>query len=184
MTEPIPALVYHQPKLGRGPLFVALAILAVVFGLLAAITSVAFVISYIGILSQQKATASATVRLSILPTILNEILRIPAHVVLMLTGIAYLARSRSVPTLLCVYLCISIVAALAGLVAASFYMPPAGAQVVMFSNVARFIPSFARTSFDVTMLLLLLNSSVRRLIREASGVEEAPLLPDHVLASI
>lgn len=181
-SEPIPALVYHQPQLGRRPLFVALAILAIVFGLLAAITSVAMVISYFGILSSARmGGSSAAMRVSIIPTIFSEAIRAPAYLALLCAGIGYFLKARWIPTALAVYISISLLATFVGLIAGSVITAPVGSQVAAVSSVTRFIPSIARAVFDVAMLVLLLNATMRQLINQATGIDELAL-PDHLKA--
>jgi len=176
MTEPIPALVYHQPQLGRRPLFVALAILAIVFGLLAAIISVASVISYLNILAQRGNTA--TLRYSLVPAVVQQIFLTPAYVCLLLAGIAFLLKSRWVPPLLCMFVAISFISTLIGIAVSSFIPMPGGTQIMGISVIgARFLPAMARGMFDVMVLILLLNRTVRRVIYQATGIED-PLLPD------
>lgn len=180
MTEPIPALEYHPPPpIARQPLFIVIAILAIVFGLLAAIMSVATVISYLSFLSRQTGN-TATVQYSIVPSMVQQIFLVPAYVCLLLAGTAFLIKSRWVPPLLCLFVAISFLSTLIGIVVSSFFPMPAGTQMIGMSVIgARFLPAMARGMFDVTMLILLMNSTVRRVIYQATGIEE-PVLPDYI----
>jgi hypothetical protein len=181
MTEPIRALVYHQPTLGRRPLFVALAILAVAFGALGAIMAVTNSISYLSLLARQAGASAANLRYSVVPSVVGEILRTPAYICLAIAGIGFLIKARWTTTLLCIYLGISLVAVFASLVASSLVAAPMGMPVAAMSSIGRFIPAIARATFDVMTLLLLLNRSVRGLIQQASGLED-PSLPDFIRA--
>lgn len=181
MTEPIPALVYHQPTLSRRPGFIALAILATVFGLLGAIMAAANSVSYLNVLSAQTGASATSLRFSIVPTIVSEIVRAPAYLCLSGAGVAFLSKSRWTTGLLCGYLCVSLLATFAWLVASSLVTPPMGMPVMAMTSIGRSIPAIARATFDVAVLLLLLNKTVQALILQASGAGEA-LLPDVVKA--
>jgi hypothetical protein len=180
MTEPIPALVYHQPQLGRRPLFVALAILAIVFGLVAAISSFTSLTSYISLVTSQRASpANAGMRYSIVPYIFSEIARLPSYICLAAAGAAFLLKSRWVPLLLCIYLCISIISVSVSWAVSSFMSLPAGMSIM--TSFIRIVPSIGRVSFDVAILLLLLNKTVQTLIHQASGID-VTMLPDQFRA--
>jgi hypothetical protein len=126
----------------------------------------------------QRSGASAGVRYSLVPSVVQQILIAPGYCCLLGAGIAFLLKSRWVPPLLCMFVAISFLSILIGMAVSSFIPPPGGMQMVWLSVVgARFLPALARGVFDVAILLLLMNNSVRQLIFRATGIEE-PLLPD------
>jgi hypothetical protein len=174
MTEPIPALIYHQPTLGRRPLFVAVAILAIVFGLLAAFFAGALAIQYLRIIP-----SNPTMRYSLIPTIVTQGFYAPAYLCLAIAGVAFLLKKRFATLMLCIYIGISLVGIFAGAIVASFMNPGGGIAFSAAAMAGRFVPSMAHAVFDVIVLLLLLNRSVQAILLQASGIE-ATLLADGI----
>jgi hypothetical protein len=167
MTHPTPALAYRDRARdhSRAPLFVALAILAIIFGLLAAAMNVENAITTWSLVGRPGRGASGFLRLAGS----SLFMRAPANLIFAMAGLAFLLRSQWALRLLTTDVILRIIGA--GIFAIQMAMPSQITAPLWKGSLREAVPTIQQLIFLSTMLLILRAAPVRSLINTAAGVE-------------
>ncbi|HTL27731.1 MAG TPA: hypothetical protein VL282_00855 [Tepidisphaeraceae bacterium] len=172
MTEPIPALAYHsRPQIGRRPIFLVLAILAIVFGGLATYGSLTGAMTYWASLQARRAYG-ADIYWPYVQFIVSQLLSVPEHLAVLCAGIAFLARSRWVVAFLCVYAGLYVVIVIFTIVLNTLLLHDPAGEISFTTGLAKSVLGISRGLYEAAIFLLLCNGTVRRVIYLATGVRE------------
>jgi hypothetical protein len=165
---PTPSLAYRDRARdhSRAPLFVALAILAIIFGLLAAAINVENAITTWSFVGRPGRGAGGFLRLAGS----SLFMRAPANLIFAMAGLAFLLRSHWAVRFLTADVILRVIGA--GIFAIQMAIPSQITAPLWKGSLREAVPTIQQLIFLSTMLLILRAAPVRALFNTAAGAEQ------------